>query len=104
MIRQPTAGQERTLLRARSADYQRDRDAAEAEERAKQPAPILIGAGVCPSLSIVDFGLSTQHVVYCERHVGPDGKHDDEHPIGPFHTGLAFSDDPRTAHGWQWAE
>lgn len=84
-------------------------------ELARQPASRLIAAGVCPGLEVVDYGLPTQHFVYCERHVGPDGGHDEatfdmsdagalwfdrKRPAGPYHFGLAYVD-----HGWwQWRQ
>jgi hypothetical protein len=82
------------------------RELAEGSETAIQPVANLVAAGACPGLTIVDYGMSTQHVVYCERHVGPDGKHDEEafgmgdgdpapwqgprYPAGPYHYGLAY--------------
>jgi hypothetical protein len=62
--------------------------------------------------------LPTRHVVYCERHVGPDGKHDEPtfdmsdgepapwkdpaRPAGPYHYGLAGVNAGTHPCWWQW--
>jgi hypothetical protein len=60
----------------------------------------LLAAGCCPSVTIVDFGLPTQHVVYCEAEQ-PEGVYAHR----GFHRGLAGVEVPgwRTAPvQWQW--
>lgn len=65
-----------------------------------QPATNLLAAGCCPSLTVVDFGLPTQHVVYCEKYVPAGFAHSGNH------LGLAGVEVPgwRTAPvQWQWS-
>jgi hypothetical protein len=101
---------------ALTVEEQQQREQVVRAELARQPVARLVAAGVCPGLEVVDYGLPTQHFVYCERHVGLDGKHDEptfnmgdtwglwsdpKRPAGPYHYGLAYVD-----HGyegwWQW--
>lgn len=85
---------------ALTEDEYEDRTALIRVALGAQPAANLIAAGCCPSLTIVDYGLPTQHVVYCEKfHPGPGFTHDG------LHQGLAGVDVPgwRTAPvAWQW--
>ncbi len=68
------------------------REAAISAAYVAQPVRALADAGCCPSVTIVDYGLPTQHVVYCEKHV----------PVGfghAVHKGLAGVEVPTAVFG-----
>lgn len=54
--------------------------------RKEQPIANLVAAGCCPS-ACLSFSSESPVEVYCERHVGSDGRHDDRHPVGMFCVG-----------------
>ncbi len=69
------------------------RDAAILAERARQGT---VPDGCCPSLTIVDFSLPTQHTVYCEAHTPTGWAHQGSH------TGLAGVDAWTNQKEWTW--
>jgi hypothetical protein len=77
------------------------RELAIGSEYARQPHANLRAAGCCPSVTIVDHGLPTQHVVYCEEHVAPGFSHTSPH-IGL--AGVEVSGWRSAPVPWQWMD